>query len=296
MLSTDHGDTWTESFSNLPPNRVNCITTDAMNRVYLGNWNGLVFQSADEGKNWTSINSGLIGGPILNLHCDNQGNIFAGPVGGSVYRNVNSTFIPTKVRLAWPPQIGYNISLNVALKWYSSPSSILYRLQISTNEQFDSVGIFFDQTLGDTILQVNLLKENTQHFWRVSAYNEYGWSFWSMTHRFRTTSTVDNDNEENQELNFELSQNYPNPFNPSTKISWQSPVGSWQTLKVYDVLGNEVATLVDEYKPAGTYEVEFNSVGTRHASSNKNMLASGIYFYQLKAGNYIDTKKMILLR
>ncbi len=60
-----------------------------------------------------------------------------------------------------------------------------------------------------------------------------------------------------------LAQNYPNPFNPSTKISWQSPVGSWQTLKIYDVLGNEVATLVDEYKPAGKYEVEFNASSFR---------------------------------
>lgn len=84
---------------------------------------------------------------------------------------------------------------------------------------------------------------------------------------------------------FELLQNYPNPFNPSTKISWQSPVGSWQMLKVYDVLGNEVATLVDEYKPVGNYEVKFDA-------SN---LASGIYLYQLKAGNFIETKKMILL-
>jgi len=83
-----------------------------------------------------------------------------------------------------------------------------------------------------------------------------------------------------------LSQNYPNPFNPSTKISWQVPVGSWQTLKVYDVLGDEVATLVDEYKPAGNYEVEWNA-------SN---YPSGIYFYQLKTERFVETKKMILMK
>lgn len=85
---------------------------------------------------------------------------------------------------------------------------------------------------------------------------------------------------------FMLSQNYPNPFNPTTKISWQAPAGSTQTLKVYDILGNEIAILVDEYRPAGTYEIEFNVSG----------LASGIYYYQLRAGSFVETKKMILLR
>jgi hypothetical protein len=85
---------------------------------------------------------------------------------------------------------------------------------------------------------------------------------------------------------FNLAQNYPNPFNPSTKISWQSPIGSWQTLKVYNVLGNEVATLVDEYKPAGNYEVEFDAA----------QLTSGIYFYKIQAGSFVETKKMVLLR
>ncbi len=89
---------------------------------------------------------------------------------------------------------------------------------------------------------------------------------------------------------FELQQNYPNPFNPSTKISWQSPVGSHQVLKVFDVLGNEVATLVDEYREAGRYEVEFQSaVGNRQ-------LASGIYYYRLQAGSFVETKKMILIK
>ncbi len=93
-------------------------------------------------------------------------------------------------------------------------------------------------------------------------------------------------------LDFRLYQNYPNPFNPSTKISWQSPVGSWQTLKIYDILGNEVATLVNEYRNAGSYEIEFSSVETHRDAS----LPSGIYFYQLKAGDYVETKKMVLMK
>ncbi len=97
------------------------------------------------------------------------------------------------------------------------------------------------------------------------------------------------DEEQMQPNDFVLYQNFPNPFNPSTKISWQSPVSSWQVLKVFDVLGNDVVTLVDEYRTAGRYEVEFNASGIPN-------LASGIYFYQLKSGNFVDTKKMILLR
>ena len=98
------------------------------------------------------------------------------------------------------------------------------------------------------------------------------------------------DEENNSVSSFILEQNYPNPFNPSTTISWQSPVSGRQTLKVYDVLGNEVATLVDEYKPAGSYEVEFNTSTINHQPS------SGVYFYQLKAGEYIRTRKMILMK
>ena len=87
-----------------------------------------------------------------------------------------------------------------------------------------------------------------------------------------------------------LSNNFPNPFNPTTTISWQSPVSGHQTLKVYDVLGNEVATLVNEFRNAGSYEVEFQS------TVFSPQLASGIYFYQLRVGNYLETKKMILIK
>ena len=85
---------------------------------------------------------------------------------------------------------------------------------------------------------------------------------------------------------FNLSQNYPNPFNPVTFIQYQLPVAGSVTLKVFDILGNEIAVLVNEYKPIGSFEIVFDA-------SNK---ASGIYLYELRAGGYIQTKKMLLLK
>ena len=103
--------------------------------------------------------------------------------------------------------------------------------------------------------------------------------------------------------NFQLYQNYPNPFNPITKIKYTIPTPpssspfakgrsevGFVTLKVYDMLGNEVATLVNENKSAGTYEVNFSATG------GASKLSSGIYYYQIKAGGYLETKKMVLLK
>lgn len=85
---------------------------------------------------------------------------------------------------------------------------------------------------------------------------------------------------------FDLSQNYPNPFNPSTTISYQLPETGNVNIKVYDVLGKEVATLVNNEQRAGSYKVDFNG----------SSLASGIYYYQIRAGKFVETKKMILLK
>jgi len=97
---------------------------------------------------------------------------------------------------------------------------------------------------------------------------------------------TDTENENISPTEFVLHQNYPNPFNPSTTISWQSPVGSWQTIKVYDLLGREVATLVDEYKPAGSYEVKFRAAE----------LTSGVYIYKLTSGKFSATNKLMLIK
>ena len=94
------------------------------------------------------------------------------------------------------------------------------------------------------------------------------------------------DDNKNIPQNFILEQNYPNPFNPNTTISWQAPADGWVTLKIYDMLGKDIATLVDEYKPAGKYSIDLSV----------NNLSSGTYFYQLKIGKSLITRKMIVLK
>jgi len=174
---------------------------------------------------------------------------------------------------------------NILIKWTTASEKNNYGFYIERKISVDWQSIHFIEGRGTST------KEQKYYF--IDILNENIPSNF-ITYRLRQ---VDYDGSSSYsgeievELNpipekIQLNQNYPNPFNPSTKISWQLPVSGRQTLKVYDVLGNEVATLVNEYKPAGRYEVEFNA----------DKLPSGVYFYQLRAGNFEDTKKMILLR
>lgn len=111
---------------------------------------------------------------------------------------------------------------------------------------------------------------------------------WTVLGRTVPTSVDDDENFIVQD--YELTQNYPNPFNPTTKISYSLPVASKVSLKVYDILGKEVTTLVNDFKSAGRYDINFDT------SSNGLSLSSGVYFYRLQAGDFVKTNKMILLK
>ena len=111
-----------------------------------------------------------------------------------------------------------------------------------------------------------------------------GRTYWTDSMQVIITGVEDEVNEIPTE--FALRQNYPNPFNPSTKIKYSVPQSSQVQIKVFDVLGKEIETLLNEEKSAGTYELIWNAAN----------LPSGVYFYQLKAGEYINTKKMILIK
>jgi polyhydroxybutyrate depolymerase len=132
-----------------------------------------------------------------------------------------------------------------------------------------------------------------------------GHFFWSDSFTVYLPPVGITEDKSNLPIEYELKQNYPNPFNPVTKIKYQIPELSFVTLKVYDVLGNEIETLVNEEKPIGSYEVEFNahSGQVRNLPAGRQGLSSGVYFYQLSAvpssGSgqaFVETKKMVLLR
>ncbi|MFZ2322235.1 MAG: T9SS type A sorting domain-containing protein [Ignavibacteriaceae bacterium] len=125
----------------------------------------------------------------------------------------------------------------------------------------------------------------------VSINEEFGYS---LSNRLSDQNSLAKDNYQVKDINsnisnvteYALDQNYPNPFNPSTKIKFQLPKDGFVTLKVYDILGKEIVTLITEEKSQGKYEVNFN------ASS----LSSGVYIYKLTAGNFTASKKLMLLK
>ena len=175
--------------------------------------------------------------------------------------------------------------IGLVLDWDSTVTATGYRFLLANDSLFNSV-------IHDTIVNASSFNfydwfsVNIDNlYWKVRTINDGGTGPWSETNRFNIMLT-DVEDETQLPTEFALMQNYPNPFNPTTTIAYHLPNTSKVQLKVYDVLGNEIETLVNEEKSAGSYEVEFN------ASS----LSSGMYLYKLQAGDLIAVKKLILLK
>jgi hypothetical protein len=135
-------------------------------------------------------------------------------------------------------------------------------------------GYSYDENNNRTVESFQLWNE-TYNYWEN--YYRYLYGYILIT---------DVEDESVTASDFNLSQNYPNPFNPTTNFEFRIADFEFVSLKVYDVLGNEMAILVNEDKPAGTYQITFDA----------SELSSGVYFYKLQTGTFVETKKMILLR
>ncbi len=173
----------------------------------------------------------------------------------------------------------------VPLNWEVLLSASAYQVQVSPVPDV-SVAMIDTLLTQGTILDVSGLASGVPVYWRVRAVNTAGPGAWSEVRRFTTVGSTGVAEERREPGAYRLEQSYPNPFNPSTTIAFTLPAGVHATLRVYNALGMEVATLVDAALPAGTHEAVWNA--SHHAS--------GVYVYQLQAGSFRAMRRMLLLK
>ena len=193
--------------------------------------------------------------------------------------------VPTQVALVSPPNNASNVKSPVALAWHPAATAETYHLQLATDSSFTLGIVLNDSLIVDTARTADSLTNSSKYFWRVRAKNVVGSGAYSDVWRFTTVLTYAT-GIEGLPREFALKQNYPNPFNPSTTIQYDVPTSSHVLLKVYNLLGQAVGTLVDEAKQPGRYAATWEC----------RNLPTGVYFYRMQASEFVQTKKLILLR
>lgn len=193
---------------------------------------------------------------------------------------------PAIPQLSLPANNSVGLPVMLDLQWLTSPNSEAYIIQVAKDELFETIFIT-ESGITSNNFTLDSLSPGTTYYWRVSAKGNSGCSPFSNSWSFTTTGSVNTDETNNViPAEYVLYQNYPNPFNPSTIINYSIPAAGKVEIKIYDIIGNEISTLLNEFKQPGNYKINFNS----------NIIPSGVYFYQIKAGNFSDTKKMLLIR
>jgi hypothetical protein len=328
FLSTNTGTFWTAVDSGLPyPNQpVFSLAISGTNLIagtgYWGEPGGGVFRSTDYGTSWTAVNAGLpkyLSDTAHYLSIQSLAvsgtNLFAGTWGSGVFRSTNNGTSWTATGLtntnvaalvfsgtslfAGTNGGGVFRSTNNGASWTAASTgltdTVVLSLAVSgTNLFAGGVGVCLSTNNGSTWTPVNtgltdsavlaLAVSGTNIFALVFSENPYGCFVWRRPLSEMITSVEPTTTESPRD--FALSQNYPNPFNPSTTIKFELPKVSQVSLSVYDVLGRQVSVLANERREAGAYEVKFDG-------SN---LASGVYFYRLQAGDFTQTKRLLLLK
>jgi hypothetical protein len=193
--------------------------------------------------------------------------------------------IPAVAVLTYPPNVTVDLPIHLSLNWGKTAGATSYRVQLALNAIFSPVTM--DSIVAaDTTVSAPALDPFKIYFWRVKARNGVGEAAWTTYYRFRTVQVAGVEEEEAFPTDYALAQNYPNPFNPVTNIRFTVPRSGHVRLAVFDLLGREVASLVDSELPAGSYTVQWDGAG----------VASGMYLYRMQAGDFVRINRMLLLR
>lgn len=276
--STNAGQTWTDIGSSLPDAPAFSVIVDPLNEnnIFFGN-DITVYASSDAGNTWFEYSNGLPEAVFvydLNILASNH-KLRVATHGNGVYEA--DIMVPVEL-ISFT---GVSENNEITLNWATATELNNHGFEIERsvdNKEFITRGFVEGSGTSTEMHKYSFTEDalNGTLYYRLKQIDYNG--NYSYSESIEINSVYAS--------NFQLYQNYPNPFNPSTKIKYAITEQAFISLKVYDALGNEVSTLVNEVKPTGNYEVEFNGTG----------LSSGVYFYKLNAGSFVETKKMVLLK
>lgn len=305
---TDNGKAWTEVLEN---EDVYSLITTPSGSILAGRITKGMLRSTDNGDSWSVVDST---GVTRSFACNSHGEIFAAISGTGVLKSSDDgvmwtsangdlySFSTRAITICPDDYIylgdynGVFYSTNNGVNWWQSYydiyhiaiNSLAYNSLGHVIAASDNDGVFMTVDHGLHFNQINNGLDCLRTRSLAVDKSNYLYVGTVDSGLYRSVKSTDVKYDHNSEfpLYFSLSHNYPNPFNPSTEITYSIPKATDVTLKIYDLLGREVALLVNERKPAGEYTLNWNAAG----------LPGGVYFYRIVAGEFIETKKMVAIR
>ncbi|MFA7418564.1 MAG: T9SS type A sorting domain-containing protein [Melioribacteraceae bacterium] len=307
--TTDNCATWTRLSTSLTNQKIYSVAVNGT-KIFVGTDNSGVYSTIDNGTTWNEVNNGLTNKNINMLTLVGN-NLFAATTGG-VFISVNSGTSWLAAGLAGKNIItvkannnkifagtwgeGVYVSLDDGTTWAQIKNGMtslnIFALAFDNNNNIyaaAAANVYSSKDGGaNWVLKNEGLPYEVYSIEVVDNYLYAGTNQYGVWKRPLNELVTDVDEVKSIPGKYSLEQNYPNPFNPSTTISYSIPTAGYVTLKVYDVVGREVSTLVNEYKQAGAYNYQFSIINSS--------LSSGVYFYMLTSGNNILTKKFVLTK
>lgn len=280
--STDHGANWFEVNNGLTDTSISALAVMGTN-LFAGTNTAGVFLSTNNGTSWSSVNNDIPHNWGIEAFAVNDSNLY---VSSEAY----GIFVSTNNGIVWSAiDSGYNYSNSIATdgsNLFIGGSSGVF-LSTKSGKDWNQLNVGLSDTLVSTLAvsSAYLFAGNTAQVVPVSFRGQLLvpgiWRYPLSQVGMKVENNLDH-----IPFKFTLNQNYPNPFNPSTTISFSLESKSFLTLKIFDIVGREVATLVNEELPAGTYSRQWSAAN----------MSSGVYFCRLQSRSFSETKKLILLR
>ena len=282
--TTNAGDTWTNMNFPFSTTMLYNIAFRSDSEYVVVGYSGGVFHTTNDGGTWTQINVGLLNvvqSQVIGAAFIGSDTVIVGGNGSSVVKIALEPIVPVELSSFSASVNSDNILLNWTTATELNNRGFEVERKTTSTNDWDVLG--YVEGRGTTTepktysYQDYDVKSGRSYSYRIKQIDYNGnFTYYNLAQTIEFGSPV----------KFELSQNYPNPFNPATVISFSLPQKSNVTVKIYDILGNEVRTLINETKDAGKHSVNFNATS----------LSSGVYFYSIKAGNFTETKKMTLIK